>query len=99
MSLGLREEGSQQCLFLCLFLRQNNGTIFFFRGYEHPWREREGGYKKQREVGRGEGELGEESSRQREQLVQRLSWGWFEMQASGVTKEPGGWCDWSTGNG
>ena len=24
---------------------------FFFRGYEHPWREREGGYKKQREVG------------------------------------------------
>ena len=28
MSLGLREKWSQQCLFLCLFLRQNNGTIF-----------------------------------------------------------------------
>jgi hypothetical protein len=31
--------------------------------------------------------------------VQRLRWGWFEMQASRVAEEPCGPSDWSTGEG
>lgn len=71
----------------------------FFQGICVSLERKGGGYKKLREAGRGEGELGEESARQREEQVQRLRWGWFEMQASGVTEEPCGPCDWSTGNG
>lgn len=71
----------------------------FFQGICVSLERKGGGYKKLREVGRGEGELGEESARQREQQVQRLRWGWFEMQASRVAEEPCGPSDWSTGEG
>ena len=43
----------------------------FFQGICVSLERKGGGYKKLREAGRGEGELGEESSRQREQQVQR----------------------------
>ena len=71
----------------------------FFQGICVSLERKGGGCKKLREVGRGEGELGEESARQREQQVQRLRWGWFKMQASRVAEEPCGPSDWSTGDG
>ena len=41
----------------------------FFQGICVSLERKGGGYKKLREAGRGEGELGEESARQREQQV------------------------------